>query len=65
MQWVPMHDVDQALAMLPAGQSEDPMSPYRLSTYQLWAQGELHAAPISRAGVEKITVRRTAFGPAR
>jgi penicillin G amidase len=57
-QWVPMHDPDQALAILPIGQSERPGSPARTSTMDLWAKGEMHPAPLSRQQVEKITVSR-------
>lgn len=52
-QWVPMHDVDTAKSILPIGQSEHPSSPYYTSTYQMWSDGELHPAPLSREVVEK------------
>jgi penicillin G amidase len=57
-QWVPMHDPDQALAILPIGQSERPDSPARTSTFELWAEGRLHPAPLSREKVESITRSR-------
>jgi len=53
-QWVPMHDVDAALSICPIGQSEVPGSDSRLATYELWAQGRLHPAPLSREAVDKI-----------
>lgn len=53
-QYVPLHDVDKSLALLPIGQSEHPDSPYRLSGYDLWSQGKLRAAPLSREKVERI-----------
>jgi penicillin G amidase len=57
-QWAPMHDPDQALAILPIGQSERPDSPFRASTMRLWSQGRLHPAPLSREKVETITLSR-------
>ena len=33
------------------GPSEAPSSPFRTSTMQLWAEGELHPAPLSRRAV--------------
>ena len=57
-QWVPMHDVDQALSILPFGQSEDSQSHYRQSTLHLWEKGELHPAPLTRKAVEKIAASR-------
>lgn len=62
-QWVPLHDVDQALSILPIGQSEHPDSPYRLSTYTLWSQGKLHPAPLSRAAVEKWVKEKQTLAP--
>ncbi|TET37263.1 MAG: penicillin acylase family protein [Planctomycetota bacterium] len=53
-QWVPMHDVDSAMSILPIGQSELPGNPMRWKTYRLWKEGKLHAAPLSRKAVEKI-----------
>jgi acyl-homoserine lactone acylase PvdQ len=48
-----MHDPDQAQSILPVGTSERPDSPYRLSTFKLWADGKLHPDPLSRDAVEK------------
>ena len=44
---VRLHDPDSSLSIQPIGPSEHPASPYRTSTYALWARGELHPAPIS------------------
>jgi len=57
-QYVPLHDVDKSLALLPIGQSEHPDSPYRLSGYGLWSQGRLRAAPLSREKVEKVVTSK-------
>jgi len=57
-QWVPMHDPDQAQSILPIGQSERPDSPSRTSTMELWSEGKLHPAPLSRAKVEPLVVSR-------
>lgn len=53
-QYVPLYDADESLALLPIGQSEHPDSPYRLSGYDLWSQGRLRAAPLSREKVQRI-----------
>lgn len=53
-QYVPLANADDAMAVLPIGQSEHPGSPYRLSGYDLWSRGELRPAPLSREKVEKI-----------
>ena len=58
-QFVPMHDPDQAMSLLPIGQSERPDSPYYRCNYDLWQQGRLHAAPLSRAAVDKLAESRT------
>lgn len=52
-QFVPMHNPDEALSMLPIGQSEHPDSPYRTATFDLWAKGELKPAPISRNRIQE------------
>jgi penicillin amidase len=52
-QWVPLHNVDEALSILPIGISELPDSPYRLSNYNDWALGKFHPAPITRKAVEQ------------
>jgi penicillin amidase len=60
-QYVPLHDVDQSLAVLPIGHSEHPDDPHRLSGYELWAQGRLRPAPLSRRNVEKFVTSRKAL----
>ena len=62
-QWVPMHDPDQALSLLPIGQSERPDRPSRTSTLALWGEGTLHPAPLSRAAVEALGVTATKLAP--
>lgn len=57
-QFVPLHDVDASLSILPPGTSEGPTSPFRFSTYAAWAQGMLHPAPLSRQASEAIMVSR-------
>ena len=47
------------MSILPIGQSEQPESPYRLSNYELWSQGKLHPAPLSRKAVDKLAVTKT------
>jgi penicillin amidase len=61
-QFVPLHDVDAALSILPPGQSELPACRYRSSTLDLWRKGELHPAPLSRAAVEKIADKEAGDG---
>lgn len=55
-QFVPLHDTDAALAILPPGASDRPNDPARFSTYAGWALGELHPAPLSREAVKQIMV---------
>ncbi len=57
-QYVPMHDPDAALSILPPGPSEDPASPFRFSNISAWAGGRLHPAPLSREAVEAIAVQQ-------
>ena len=57
-QWVPMHAPDEALSLLPIGQSERPDSPSRTAAMDLWAEGRLHPAPLSRQKVETLAVSR-------
>ena len=56
-QWVPLHDPDLAMSILPIGQSERPGHASRTSTLALWSESRLHPAPLSRAAVEKRTHR--------
>ena len=53
-QYVPLHDVDAALSILPFGISERPGSPSRFSTWADWSTGALHSAPLSRSKVERL-----------
>ena len=62
-QYVPLDDVDKAMALLPVGASEHPESPYRLSGYKPWGEGKLRPAPLSRKAVEKIAAARTVLEP--
>lgn len=55
-QFVPLHEIDASLSILPPGTSEDPASPFRFSTLADWSQGKLHPAPLSRAASEAIMV---------
>jgi penicillin amidase len=57
-QYVPLHDVDAAMSVLPPGHSEHEGDPARTSTMQLWANAQLHPAPLSRAAVERIATNR-------
>lgn len=57
-QWVPLHNVDEAQTICPIGHSDRPDSQYRRSTMRLWGKAKLHAAPLSREAVEKITRER-------
>ncbi len=58
-QFVRLDDADKSMSILPIGQSEHPDSPYRLSNYELWGQGQLHPAPLSRPAVDKLVVSRS------
>jgi len=60
-QYVPLGDANESLTVLPIGQSEHPSSPYRLGSYDLWAQGRLRPAPLSRKKVEKFITSRKAL----
>jgi len=53
-QYIPLHDVDSAMSLLPPGHSERAGDPLRTSTIGTWGSGRLHPAPLSRAAVEKI-----------
>jgi len=55
-QYVPLHDADSSLTILPFGQSEKPGSPFRFSTWGDWSAGALHPAPLSRKRVDALTV---------
>ena len=53
-QWVPLHDPDLALAILPIGQSERPGHASRTGTLALWGESRLHPAPLSGPAVERL-----------
>ena len=57
-QYVPLHDVDAAMSVLPPGHAERADHPDRTSTMKLWESGQLHPAPLSRAAVERIAATR-------
>jgi penicillin amidase len=58
-QYVPLHNVDLALTVLPPGHAEKADSPWRTTTMDLWAKRQLHPAPLSRKAVEKIAQSTT------
>lgn len=58
-QYVPLHDVDQALSILPPGTSEDPRSPFRQSTLKDWQEAKLHPAPLSPKALKPHIRTRT------
>jgi len=62
-QYVRLDDADQSMSILPIGQSEQPNSPYRLSNYELWSQGKLHPAPLSRKAVKGLAKSRMILKP--
>lgn len=53
-QWVDLSYVDGSLALLPVGISENPNSTFNSDEQELWEEGKLRAAPLSREAVEKI-----------
>lgn len=57
-QFVPLDEVDSAQTLCPVGHSDRPDSRWRTTTMNLWGEAKLHAAPLSRAAVEKIAVER-------
>jgi len=57
-QYVPLHDVDRAMSLLPPGHSEWPDDPRSRSTLTRWEAGTLHPAPLSRAAVDKLATGR-------
>lgn len=57
-QFVSLIDVDSAFSLLPIGNTENPNSPYYTVTFDAWAKGEHHPAPLSREAVEKYAVER-------
>jgi penicillin amidase len=61
-QWVPLNDPDGAKTVCPIGHSDRADSPYRTSTMALWGRGELHPAPLTRTGVERIAHAKQSLG---
>ncbi len=57
-QFVTLGNVDESQALLPIGQSEHPHAMSRLAAYDLWSQGRLRPAPISRKAVETTAASR-------
>ncbi len=55
--WVPLHDVDSALSVLPVSNTENPDDDHYLAYLDAWSSGDMHPAPITRAAVEKIAVK--------
>ncbi|MBN1362976.1 MAG: penicillin acylase family protein [Sedimentisphaerales bacterium] len=62
-QFVTMANADSSTALLPVGLSERPESPSRPSNYDLWSQGKLRPAPLSREQVDAIAVSRDELRP--
>jgi penicillin amidase len=57
-------DLDAGGFVLPGGQSGYPGGRHALDQLPLWLEGKLVPVPLSRAGAEARTVRRTALQPA-
>lgn len=57
-QFVPMHNPDLAMTILPVGQSEIPGNAGFAHLKDNWAQGKLHPAPLTREAVNKIANKR-------
>lgn len=60
-QWVPLDEVDAAMSVLPIGPSERADDPMRTVSYESWADGQLHPAPLSRAAVERYVSGRVSL----
>jgi penicillin amidase len=58
-QYVPLHDIDAALSLLPPGHGERVDDPLRWSNLKTWESGQLHPAPLSRTAVDKIAAAVT------
>jgi penicillin amidase len=61
-QFVRLDDPDRSLTLLPIGNSDNPRSPYRTSTYSDWSQGRLHPGPLSRQAVVELAVSQQTLG---
>jgi penicillin amidase len=51
-----LDDLDRSVTVLPAGVSGNPASPHWNDQSPLWAAGETHPAPVTRAGIESAAV---------
>ena len=51
-----LDDLDRSVTVLPAGVSGNPASPHWNDQSPLWAAGETHPAPVTRAGIEAAAV---------
>lgn len=61
---VDLADVDRSVAVLPTGQSGDPVSPHWKDQFELWIAGELRPAPFTRPAVEAAAVAALRLEPA-
>ncbi len=57
-QVVPLGEADGAMTLLPPGNTEQVEDRARTAVMEMWAKGELHPAPLTRAGVEKVAAER-------
>jgi len=55
-QIVDLDDIDNSRAMIAPGVSEDPESPFYLNQMDLWSEGKLRPAPLSRHRIEELAV---------
>ena len=46
------------MTLLPPGNTEQVEDRARTAVMEMWAKGELHPAPLTRAGVEKVAAER-------
>lgn len=64
--WRQLFDVgqwDDALVVLPGGQSGHPMSPHFFDQNEMWRQGQYRRQPFSRAAVDAARAHRLLFVP--
>ncbi|NUQ35134.1 MAG: penicillin acylase family protein [Planctomycetaceae bacterium] len=60
--FIPLHDVDSAMSILPIDNGDRFDVETRLCTYKLWEEKKLHPAPLSRKAVEKYVKERVTLG---